>query len=71
LAKSNRQPFQIQNQTVDFRFSVLAQFIAKLVIMPKSGWTDGGGLTRLYCIFIYADAMWMFQIYLHVLSNSK
>jgi hypothetical protein len=33
-----------------FRFSVLTQFIAKLVITPKSGWTDGGGLTRLYCI---------------------
>ena len=28
----------------------LSQFIAKLVITPKFGWTDGGGLTRLYCI---------------------
>jgi hypothetical protein len=24
--------------------------IAKLVITPKSGWTDGGGLTRLHNI---------------------
>ena len=34
-----------------FRFSVLTQFIAKLVITPTSGWTDGGGLTRLYCTY--------------------
>jgi hypothetical protein len=40
----------IKNQTVDFRFSALTQFIAKHVITPKSGWTDGGGLTRLHNI---------------------
>jgi hypothetical protein len=45
------KPSVIPNLKSNFRFSVLTQFIAKLVITPKSGWTDGGGLTRLYCIY--------------------
>jgi uncharacterized membrane protein len=43
--KLSHSKFKIK--TVDFWFSVLTQFIAKLIITPKSGWTDGGGLTIL------------------------